>query len=306
MTTAPPIAVDIQGLHKIYQNRTVALSKIDLTIEQGSFFGLLGPNGAGKSTLIGILCGLITKSAGTVRTFGIDVDTEPLAARRFLGVVPQEFNFSIFEPCMQIICNHAGYYGVPQGLAKERANIYLKKLGLWDKRNQPAGTLSGGLKRRLMIVRALVVAPKLLILDEPTAGVDISIRHLLWEFLQELNEQGLSIILTTHYLEEAEKLCKHLAIMDKGEVLETGPTTTLLDSLKQETLLLFCQPFDPSPVLPDFDISIVSNQQLKVRLGRGQALGDLILALNQQNIRVIRTQNTANRLEELFLNLVTP
>eukprot|EP01047_Picozoa_sp_COSAG01_P003205 COSAG01_NODE_93_length_27013_cov_41.515791_6_plen_319_part_00 len=303
-------AVKICGLKKTYQQNFEALKGINLSIPKGSFYGLLGPNGAGKSTLIGILSGLVSKSSGQIHVLGKDSDQDSQLTRSYLGVVPQEFNFNIFEPCIQIICNHAGYYGVPRQVAIARADIYLKKLGLWDKRNVAAGQLSGGLKRRLMIVRALVHQPKILILDEPTAGVDIALRHLMWEFLEDLNKAGMTIVLTTHYLEEAEKLCKHLAIIDKGELLADGPTESLLNNLNKERIELQCQPFEKLPKIAGARIQQKTEQAnnyiLDVELEKGSEVTAIIEALKAQGIQVKRWVNQVNRLEELFLDLVAP
>src|SRR5690606_6245808 len=232
------IALAIHGLTKKYGNGFEALKGIDLEVEEGDFFALLGPNGAGKSTTIGIICSLVRKSAGSVRVFDKDIDVDFAGAKRYLGVVPQEFNFSQFERVSDIVRNQAGYYGLPRGLALQRTEKYLRRLGLWDKRDEPARNLSGGMKRRLMIARALVHEPRLLILDEPTAGVDIELRRSMWEFLREINEQGITIILTTHYLEEAESLCRNIAIIDSGRVIENTSIKALLKRLHREHFIL--------------------------------------------------------------------
>lgn len=231
-------ALNISGLTKTYKGGVQALKGIDLTVEQGDFFALLGPNGAGKSTTIGVISALVNKTSGKVSVFGHDVDTELEAAKSCIGLVPQEFNFNQFETVLQIVVNQAGYYGVPRSIAKERAEKYLTQLDLWEKRNSPARTLSGGMKRRLMIARSLMHEPKLLILDEPTAGVDIEIRRSMWQFLEEINQQGVTIILTTHYLEEAEMLCRNIAIIDKGVIVENTSIKALLSKLNIETFIL--------------------------------------------------------------------
>lgn len=297
-------AIQITGLKKKYGNQFEALKGIDLTVPKGSFYGLLGPNGAGKSTIIGIICNLVNKDSGDIHVLGKNMEHESTACRAEIGVVPQEFNFNIFEPCLQIICNHAGYYGVPSHLAKERAFVYLKKLGLWEKRFAPAGRLSGGLKRRLMIVRALIHQPKILILDEPTAGVDIALRHVMWEFLQELNQQGITIILTTHYLEEAEKLCDEIAIIDKGEVLKVGPKEDLINSLKRESIELYCDGINGIPKIPNVNLIQLNEHKLELNFGEDQSLTDILAQLHQKGICVKRIKNKVNRLEELFLDVV--
>ena len=242
-------ALSIQNLSKIYKNGVVALHGIDLTVEQGDFFALLGPNGAGKSTTIGIISSLVNKSVGTVKVFGHDLDTELAAAKACIGLVPQEYNFNQFEPVIEILVNQAGYYGIPRLIANERAELYLNQLGLWDKRRENARDLSGGMKRRLMIARALVHQPRLLILDEPTAGVDIEIRHSMWNFLHEINAAGTTIILTTHYLEEAEQLCRNIAIIDEGRIVENTSMRQLLGRMDMYTLVLdLSKPLAHAPV----------------------------------------------------------
>lgn len=283
----------------------MALKGIDLTVPEGSFFALLGPNGAGKSTTIGILCSLINKTSGHVAICGHDIDKDWTQAKTCLGVVSQEFNFNIFEPCSQIVINQAGYYGVPRAVARERAQRLFSQLGLMDKWGEQAGKLSGGLKRRLMIARALVHEPRVLILDEPTAGVDIALRRSMWQFLQTLNAQGMTIILTTHYLEEAEALCKEIAIIDKGKIVAHDATQVLLAQLNAETFILYCDHvLSEVPALPGFVFRIVDDQCLEVDIAQGHTLTELITQLDSYKITVGRIRNKANRLEELFLRLV--
>ncbi|MDA1353760.1 MAG: ABC transporter ATP-binding protein [bacterium] len=299
------LAIEIENLKKTYKGGLNALKGINLTVPDGGFFGLLGPNGAGKSTTIGIICSLIQKTSGTCNIFGHNIDTELEEAKRHLGVVPQEFNFNIFEKCIQTVINQAGYYGVPAHIAEKRANQLFKDLGLWEKRNTIAHALSGGMKRRLMIARALVHQPRLLILDEPTAGVDISLRRHMWEFLEQQNRNGLTIILTTHYLEEAEQLCKNIAIIDKGNIIENDSTPELLKKLKSETVCL--TPETPLPnnfQLDGFKSRIASDGDLEVELSSDISITELLATLNALGIVVSRMSNKANRLEELFLRLV--
>ncbi|MEH6501178.1 MAG: ABC transporter ATP-binding protein [Pseudoalteromonas distincta] len=298
-------AISISGLEKTYSNGFQALKGINLEVQQGDFFALLGPNGAGKSTTIGILSSLVNKSGGKVKVFGHDLDTDLLAAKRCIGVVPQEFNFSQFEKTMDILVNQAGYYGIALSDAKVRAERYLKRLGLWDKRNEPSRMLSGGMKRRLMIARALIHEPKLLILDEPTAGVDIEIRRSMWQFLQEINAQGVTIVLTTHYLEEAEQLCKNIAIIDQGQIIHNTSMRKLLMELHTETFLLDCQgSFTQAPALPGYSCSLVDEHTLAVQVDKHQGLNALFVALSEQGVQVLSMRNRSNRLEELFLMLV--
>ena len=297
-------ALSIQGLRKIYKNGVVALKNIDLTVEEGDFFALLGPNGAGKSTTIGIIASLINKTAGTVKIFGHSIDNELESAKSCIGIVPQELNFSIFEKVIDVIVYQAGYYGVPRRLAKQRAERYLKKLDLWDKRNQISMQLSGGMKRRLMIARALVHQPRLLILDEPTAGVDIEIRRSMWEFLRSINQQGITIILTTHYLEEAEYLCKNIAIIDKGSIIENTSMKQLLATLNMETFVFdLKKPLVELPQSP-FGMRLLDNVTLEVDVAKEQSLNNLFGFLEGHHIEVSSLRNKANRLEELFLNLI--
>ncbi|MEB6607093.1 MULTISPECIES: ABC transporter ATP-binding protein [Aeromonas] len=297
-------ALEISGLKKTYQGGVEALKGIDLTVKQGDFFALLGPNGAGKSTTIGVISSLVNKSAGKVKVFGHDIDTDLELAKSQLGLVPQEFNFSMFEKVSQIVTHQAGFYGVPRAEAKVRAEKYLRQLDLWDKRDMAARTLSGGMKRRLMIARALMHEPKLLILDEPTAGVDIEIRRSMWSFLKDLNEQGVTIILTTHYLEEAEMLCRNIGIIDKGRLIENTSMKSLLGKLGRETFLLDLVPGSAVPSLPEFNGRMQDEHTLEVELEKSQSLNSLFEQLSAQGVKVLSMRNKANRLEELFVNLV--
>lgn len=298
-------ALSVRKLTKVYANGITALKGIDLDVVQGDFFALLGQNGAGKSTTIGIICSLVNKSSGRVTIFGHDLDTAAASAKSLIGVVPQEMNFSLFEKISNILLNQAGYYGIPLRQAKCDMEIYLKAMGLWDMRHQPAFRLSGGMKRRLMIARAMMCQPKLLILDEPTAGVDIELRHGLWRFLQELNSQGTTIILTTHYLEEAEQLCKHVAIIDHGEIIENTPMKELINRLHVQTLMLDTQ--TPMPKLladEHFRFRVVDESTLEVEIHRGQTINELFQWLSNRNISITGMRNKTNRLEELFIHLI--
>ncbi|MGL5523975.1 MAG: ABC transporter ATP-binding protein [Aeromonas veronii] len=297
-------ALEISGLKKTYQGGVEALKGIDLTVRQGDFFALLGPNGAGKSTTIGVISSLVNKSAGKVKVFGYDIDSDLEQAKAQLGLVPQEFNFSQFEKVIQIVTHQAGFYGVPKAEAKIRAEKYLRQLDLWEKRDMPARTLSGGMKRRLMIARALMHEPKLLILDEPTAGVDIEIRRSMWSFLKDLNEQGVTIILTTHYLEEAEMLCRNIGIIDKGRLIENTSMKNLLGKLGRETFLLDLAPGSAVPNVPEFNGRMQDERTLEVDLDKSQSLNSLFEQLSNQQVQVVSMRNKANRLEELFVNLV--
>ena len=297
-------ALEISGLKKTYQGGVEALKGIDLTVRQGDFFALLGPNGAGKSTTIGVISSLVNKSAGKVKVFGYDIDSDLEQAKAQLGLVPQEFNFSQFEKVIQIVTHQAGFYGVPKAEAKIRAEKYLRQLDLWEKRDMPARTLSGGMKRRLMIARALMHEPKLLILDEPTAGVDIEIRRSMWSFLKDLNEQGVTIILTTHYLEEAEMLCRSIGIIDKGRLIENTSMKNLLGKLGRETFLLDLAPGSAVPEVPEFNGRMPDERTLEVDLDKSQSLNSLFEQLSKQQVQVVSMRNKANRLEELFVNLV--
>ena len=296
-------ALVVRQLRKTYRNGFEALKGVDLTVDAGDFFALLGPNGAGKSTLIGILASLVNKTEGEVTVFGHDLDREPEAVKACLGLVPQEFNFNIFLPVVEVLLNQAGYYGISRPEALSRAEFYLRKLELWDRRHTEMRQLSGGLKRRLMIARGLIHRPRLLILDEPTAGVDIEIRRGMWEFLRELNAQGTTIILTTHYLEEAESLCRHIAIINRGRVAEREGMTRLLGGLEAETLVLnLKQPLTEAPHLPDFPAVLLDDMSLEVELVRGQTVNNLFSALSRRGIEVASLRNKQNRLERLFLD----
>ena len=298
-------ALSIKGLSKTYKNGVVALRGIDLDVDQGDFFALLGPNGAGKSTAIGIVCSLVNKSAGRVEVFGHDLEREPTAAKSCIGLVPQEFNFNVWEPVIEILVNQAGYYGIERGLAYQRAETYLKKLGLWQKRRDMARSLSGGMKRRLMIARALVHEPRLLILDEPTAGVDIEIRRSMWRFMREINENGTTIILTTHYLEEAESLCKHIGIINHGEIIERSALRSLLRKLHLETFVLnLKEPLGAEPILPGYSSRWVDETTLEVDVDKEQGVNGVFTALAVEGIEVLSMRNKTNRLEELFMRLV--
>lgn len=300
-----PAALSIQNLTKVYKNGVVALRGIDLTVEQGDFFALLGPNGAGKSTTIGIISSLVNKSAGTVKVFGHDLDTDIAAAKASIGLVPQEYNFNQFEPVIEILANQAGYYGIPRPVALERAEVYLSKLGLWDKRREHARDLSGGMKRRLMIARALVHEPRLLILDEPTAGVDIEIRHSMWDFLRGINEAGTTIILTTHYLEEAEQMCRNIAIIDDGRIVENTSMRQLLGRMDTHTLVLdLVRAIEEAPALPGFVTRRIDQHTLEVEVPGDASMTGLFAALSAQHIEVRSLRNKTNRLEELFIRLV--
>ena len=301
--TAP--ALTLRQLCKTYANGLEALRGIDLEVAEGEFFALLGPNGAGKSTTIGIICSLVRKSGGSVQVFGHDLDRELSAAKACIGLVPQEFNFNQFEPVIEILVNQAGYYGIPRELAHQRAATYLKQLGLWEKRRVMARELSGGMKRRLMIARALVHEPKLLILDEPTAGVDIEIRRSTWDFLRATNARGTTIILTTHYLEEAESLCRHIAIIDQGRIVENDRMSALIGRLHLETFVLnLRQPLTEPPAVTGYALRRLDEWTLEVDVSRDRGLNELFQALSAQGIDVVSLRNKTNRLEELFVRLV--
>ena len=297
-------ALSISGLKKTYAGGFEALKGIDLSVEQGDFFALLGPNGAGKSTTIGVICSLVIKSAGDVRIFGVDIEKDPVTAKRLIGVVPQEFNFSIFEKVGDIVELQGGFYGLTRAQARASTEKYLRKLGLWDKRNEQARHLSGGMKRRLMIARALVHEPRLLILDEPTAGVDIEIRRSMWAFLTEMNQAGTTIILTTHYLEEAESLCRNIAIIDHGEIVENTSMRALLQQLDTETFVLdFAQDLVDVPAIEGFSVRRLDAHCLEVDLHKGQHLNDVFHALDAKGLQVASMRNKSNRLEQLFVSL---
>ncbi|WP_108444744.1 ABC transporter ATP-binding protein [Halomonas denitrificans] len=299
-------ALSIRGLTKVYGNGFEALKGIDLDVAQGDFYALLGPNGAGKSTTLGVVCSLVQKTAGKVSIFGIDIDTDFARAKYHLGVVPQEFNFSQFERVIDIVLAQAGYYGMSRREAMPRAEELLRDLALWDKRNGSARMLSGGMKRRLMIARALMHRPKLLILDEPTAGVDIELRRSMWEYMRRINrEEGTTIILTTHYLEEAESLCRRVGIINHGEIIRDTSVRELLAELDTETFLLdLAHPVEAAPEVEGFEISRVDDAQLAVVVHRGQRLNDVFSALSEQGMQVMSMRNRANRLEEMFVSMV--
>jgi ABC-2 type transport system ATP-binding protein len=298
-------ALSLRQLSKTYRNGVQALKGIDLDVEQGDFFALLGPNGAGKSTTIGIVSSLVNKTGGTVTVFGHDIDTDIEAAKSCLGVVPQEINFNQFEKVSTILLNQAGFYGIPRRVARERVEYWLHQLQLWDKRDAISRSLSGGMKRRLMIARALVHEPQLLILDEPTAGVDIEVRRSMWEFLRRINEQGTTIILTTHYLEEAENLCRHIAIIDEGRIIENDRMSAVLRKLHTETFVLNLGSPPAQPLaLPGYRVVQVDETTLEVEVNKDQNLNGIFAALTAAGVDVLSMRNKANRLEELFLRLV--
>ena len=298
-------ALVVRNLTKVYRNGHEALNGVDLTVEEGDFFALLGPNGAGKSTLIGIVTSLINKTGGEVQVFGHDLDREPEAVKACLGLVPQEFNFNLFLPVIEVVLNQAGYYGIPRREARSKAEFYLRKLELWDRRGSEMRVLSGGLKRRLMIARALVHEPRLLILDEPTAGVDIEIRRSMWSFLRELNARGTTIILTTHYLEEAESLCRKIAIINGGRIADSVDMATLLRRLQTETFVLNLKGrLAELPQLGGFVLEHLDDCTLEVEVTKDKSINGLFEALSRNGIEVISLRNKQNRLEQLFLDLV--
>ena len=298
-------ALKIENLKKIYSNGFEALKGISFAIEQGDFFALLGPNGAGKSTTIGIVSSLVNKSFGQVKVFGYDLDTQKNLVKQCIGLVPQEFNFNVFEKVENIILQQAGYYGIDSTLAKKRTEKYLKKLELWDKRMEAGRNLSGGMKRRLMIARAMVHEPKLLVLDEPTAGVDVEIRHSMWEFIKEINAKGTTIILTTHYLEEVEALCKNVAIIDKGKILTNTSLKDLLRMLDRQTFIMDLQSkVSEIPKLEHADLKILDSSTLEITIPKNMVLNDIFSFLSSYDIRVLSIRSKSNRLETLFLDLV--
>lgn len=303
-TTVMTDALELQDLRKTYRGSVEALKGINLTVEEGDFFALLGPNGAGKSTTIGIITSLVRKTSGTVRIFGHDLDREPAQAKKQLGLVPQEFNFNQFEPVEEILINQAGFYGIERRTAKRRVEYFLRKLGLWEKRRAQARMLSGGMKRRMMIARAMVHQPRMLILDEPTAGVDIEIRRSMWAFMQEINDKGTTIILTTHYLEEAENLCRNIAIIDKGRIIENTTMKSLLNKLDSEVFILDLRhPVDRTPHIEDTEVVLRDDTTLEIRIHKHRSLNELFCHLDREGIEVISLRNKHNRLEELFLDL---
>ncbi len=298
-------ALSLRNLRKTYNNGFEALKGIDLDVEAGDFFALLGPNGAGKSTAIGIISSLVNPSSGTVRVFGHDLQRERSQAKSCIGLVPQEVNFNQFETVKNILLNQAGYYGTPRKLALQRTEHCLKQMELWDKRNTVSRRLSGGMKRRVMIARALVHAPKLLILDEPTAGVDIEIRRSMWKMMQEVNQQGTTIILTTHYLEEAESLCRNIAIIDQGRIVENSDMAGLLARLHVDHFVLdLAQPLAEAPIIDGYQLELAADKVLNVAVPKESGLNNLFGELTQRNINVISLKNKTNRLEQLFMDLV--
>lgn len=298
-------ALSIRNLTKVYNNKLEALKGISLDVMPGDFFAVLGPNGAGKSTTIGIISSLVRKTSGEIKVYGYNIDTHFSEAKKFLGVVPQEFNFSMFEKVQDIVLQQAGYYGLPRDYAQAQAEKYLRKLNLWDKKDTPARMLSGGMKRRLMIARALVHEPKLLILDEPTAGVDIELRRSMWEFLRDINAAGTTIILTTHYLEEAESLCRNVAIIDKGLLIKNTSVKNLLQGLNKEVFIFDVAGDLPNSLsLPGFVVQVIDGHSFEVEIEKGQSLNEVFSALSQQGVSVISMRNKANRLEEMFVSMI--
>jgi ABC-2 type transport system ATP-binding protein len=299
------LALEVKNLKKTYANGVEALKGISLNVEEGDFFAFLGPNGAGKSTLIGIISSLVNASSGEVNIFGTSVQRERSVAMSHIGLVPQEFNFNQFEKPIEIIINQAGYYGIERNIALQRAEKYLKQLQLWDKRDTISRILSGGMKRRLMIARAMMNEPKLLILDEPTAGVDIEIRRSMWEFIHEINERGTTVILTTHYLEEAEELCRNIAIIDHGEIIKNTDMKSLLGTLEVETFILdIREPLSEAPLIEGMQLKLRDEVTLEVSLPKQKSINALFSSLDNAGVRVLSMRNKANRLEELFLGLV--
>ena len=298
-------ALSFRGLTKTYKNGVQALKGIDLDVEEGDFFALLGPNGAGKTTAIGIVTSLVNKSAGQVVVFGHDIDSELAAAKSCIGLVPQEINFNQFETVSTILVNQAGFYGIPRQIAYTRLEKYLNALQLWDKRNAISRTLSGGMKRRLMIARALMHEPRLLILDESTAGVDIEVRRSMWTFMKDINAAGTTIILTTHYLEEAESLCRYVAIIDKGRIIENDRMSRVLRKLQTEVFVFNLRnPVAAAPALPGYQVSLQDDHTLEIEVSKDQSLNDIFSRLSTQGLEVLSMRNKSNRLEELFLRLV--
>ncbi|THB68829.1 MAG: ABC transporter ATP-binding protein [Gammaproteobacteria bacterium] len=298
-------ALEIRELRKTYKGGVNALKGVSLNVKEGDFFALLGPNGAGKSTLIGIITSLVNRSSGEIKVFGDNLFSNPSAAKSHIGLVPQEINFSLFEKVMQIVVNQAGYYGIDRITATKRAEVILKELRLWDKRNETSRKLSGGMKRRLLIARALVHQPKLLILDEPTAGVDIEIRRSTWEYLKKINASGTTIILTTHYLEEAENLCRNIAIIDHGEIIENSSMKALLEKISSETIIADLEkPLKQIPYSSDYLISSIDEHSLEIKVRDSQGINDLFSWFNHHEIAVRSIRNKSNRLEELFMGMI--
>jgi len=297
-------ALSVNDLSKQYKSGVQALKSVNFEVNQGDFFALLGPNGAGKTTAIGIITSLVNKSSGNVQVFDSDIDNQLSLAKSYLGVVPQEVNLNLFDKCINTLVNQAGFYGIPRSEAKKRAKDFLKKMDLWDKRSSNARDLSGGMKRRLMVARALVNKPRLLLLDEPTAGVDIETRRMMWSFLQELNQQGTTIILTTHYLEEAEQLCDHVAIIDEGEIIENDSMLNVLGKLKKEVFVLNVDmPIDFAPKISGYETSLRSPREIEVSVSQSQGVNDIFTELKKLDIKVISMRNKTSRLEELFIEL---
>ncbi|RMX17946.1 ABC transporter ATP-binding protein [Legionella jordanis] len=298
-------ALEIRQLRKIYGNGVEALRGIDLMVQEGDFFALLGANGAGKSTTIGLITTLLTKTSGSIQICGHNLDSKPELAKSCLGLVPQEVNLNIFETCEQILINQGGYYGIPRKESTERAKSLIDQLGLWDKRGTIVRHLSGGMKRRLMIARALIHRPKVLILDEPTAGVDIEIRRTMWDFLTRTNEEGTTIILTTHYLEEAEQLCKHIAIIDQGQIIENTSMKTLLKSLHHQTFIFnTLKPIESLPEMKPFVVTLIDNNTFELRVDNQWSLNQVFAELSKHDLNISSMRNKTNRLEELFLDLI--
>ena len=297
-------ALHIKGLYKTYADGFQALKGIDLTVSRGDFFALLGPNGAGKSTTIGVICTLVRKTAGSVKLFGLDIDRYANEAKRLMGIVPQEFNFGIFESIFDVVCSQAGYYGLAPSVAKQNTEKYMRLLGLWGFRHKQGRHLSGGMKRRLMIARAMVHEPRLLILDEPTAGVDIEMRRSMWGFLQKLNDEGITIILTTHYLEEAESLCRNIAIINQGKIIQNSSMATLLRLLDKEIFRLdLLDPIVEAPVIEGYQVALLSPRLLEIEINKGQDIASVFKILHEKNIYVSSLRNKHNRLEQLFIRL---
>ncbi len=298
-------ALQLEQLRKTYPNGVEALRGIDLRVTQGDFFALLGPNGAGKTTAIGIITSLVNKTGGKVSVFGYDLDRQREAAKSCIGVVPQEFNLNVFEKCWNILINQAGYYGVPRPVARERAETYLKELHLWEHRDRMSRELSGGMKRRLMIARALVHQPRLLILDEPTAGVDIEIRRSMWDLMTRINREGMTIILTTHYLHEAESFCRNIAIIDEGRIIENDTMVNVVRKLKREMFVLTLEEsLYRAPDLPGYQVQLRNEHEIEVEVEQEQGLNALFEVLSEQSLHVASMRTRSNRLEELFLRLV--
>jgi ABC-2 type transport system ATP-binding protein len=298
-------ALQIKDLRKVYPNKVQALKGIDLTVREGDFYALLGPNGAGKTTAIGIITSLVNKTSGEVNVFGYDLDRQREAVKSCIGIVPQEVNLNMFERSFNTLVNQAGYYGVPRRTARQRAEKYLKSLHLWDRRDDIARSLSGGMKRRLMIARALVHEPRLLILDEPTAGVDIEIRRSMWELMREINESGVTIILTTHYLEEAESLCRNIAIIDEGRIIEDDTMANVIRKLQTEAFVLSLRErVSEAPMLDGYTVRLRNEHEIEVDVDRGQGLNGMFAELSAQSLHVSSMRTKTNRLEELFIRLV--